>query len=98
MVGDPDEIEALTQETVLRLIRSLPSYRGDASAATWVYRIAHNTCFDAHRRWAARPQTVPLEPDEAAGAEASAELDHDPAALVEDAVAECFVEHAVREL
>jgi RNA polymerase sigma-70 factor (ECF subfamily) len=98
MVGDPDEIEDLTQETLLRLIRSLPSYRGEASASTWVYRIAHNTCVDAHRRRAARPQSVPLEPDEVAGAEAPAELELDPAALFEDAAAECFVEHAVREL
>jgi RNA polymerase sigma-70 factor, ECF subfamily len=98
MVGDPNEIEDLTQETVLRLIRSLPSYRGEASVATWVYRIAHNTCVDAHRRRAARPQTVPLAPGEPTGAAAPAELDLDPAALLEDAVAACFFEHAVREL
>ena len=96
MVGDPNEIDDLTQETLLRLIRSLPSYRAESSAATWVYRIAHNTCVDAHRRRAARPQTVPLEPDEATRAETPVE--HDPATLLEDAVAECFVEHALREL
>jgi RNA polymerase sigma-70 factor (ECF subfamily) len=96
MVGDPNEIEDLAQETVLRLIRSLPSYRAESSAATWVYRIAHNTCVDAHRRRTARPQTAPLEPDETTGAETPAE--HDPAELFEDAVAECFVGHALREL
>lgn len=99
MVGDPNDIEDLAQETVLRLLRSLPSFRGEASAATWVYRIARNTCVDAHRRRAARPQTVPLElGEEASAAEAAAGLEPDPAAVLEDAVAECFVEHALGEL
>lgn len=99
MVGDPDEIDDLTQETLLRLIRSLPGFKGEASAATWVYRIAHNTCVDAHRRRAARPQTAPLEAGgEERAAEAAAGGEADPAALLEDAVAECFVEHALGEL
>ena len=99
MVGDPNEIEDLTQETVLRVLRSLPSFKGEASAATWVYRIAHNTCVDAHRRRAARPQTVPLQLDEeASGTEAPAAPELDPPALLEDAVAECFVEHALGKL
>ena len=98
MVGDPNEIEDLTQETVLRVIRSLPSFKREASAATWVYRIAHNTCVDAHRRRAARPQTAPLEPGDEDAASALTGLEPDPAALLEDAVAECFVEHALRQL
>ena len=99
MVGDPNEIDDLTQETLLRLIRSLPGYKGEASASTWVYRIAHNTCVDAHRRRAARPRTTPIELDEdGAAAEAPTALDPDPAVLLEDAVAECFVEHALGEL
>ncbi len=96
MVGDPNEIEDLTQETLLRLIRSLPSFKGEASAATWIYRIAHNTCVDTHRRRAARPRTIALElDDDASGAEAQGRPELDPAALLEDAVAECFVEHAL---
>lgn len=99
MVGDPNEIEDLTQETLLRMLHALPAFKGDASASTWVYRIAHNTCVDAHRRRATRPQSAPLElTDEATRAEELVGLDSDPAVLVEDAVAECFVEHALRGL
>ena len=99
MVGDPNEIDDLTQETLLRVLRSLPAFKGEASAATWVYRIAHNTCVDAHRRRAARPRTLSLElDDDASRAEPAAGLEPDPAALLEDAVAECFVEHALRAL
>jgi RNA polymerase sigma factor (sigma-70 family) len=96
MVGDPNEIEDLTQETVLRVLRSLPAFKGKASATTWVYRIAHNTCVDAHRRRAARPQTAPLEFwDERIGPNQRAGNEADPALLLEGAVSECFVEHAL---
>lgn len=96
MVGDPNDIEDLTQETLLRLIRALPSYKREASAATWVYRIAHNTCVDAHRRRAARPRTAPLDADaDKSGAQSPAGLAPDPAALLEDAAAQCFVQHAL---
>ncbi len=55
MVGDPNEIEDLTQEAVLRLISSLPGFRARSSFATWVYQIAHNTCVDAYRRRSRAP-------------------------------------------
>jgi RNA polymerase sigma-70 factor (ECF subfamily) len=75
------------------------SFKGKAKAATWVYRIAHDTCVDAYRRRAARPQTAPLElDDEASAANGLVGLDPDPASLLEDAVAECFVEHALQQL
>jgi RNA polymerase sigma-70 factor (ECF subfamily) len=99
MVGDPNEIDDLTQETVLRLLRSLPSFRGEASVSTWIYRVAHNTCVDAHRRRSVRPEPAAQEAGEGAEAAAPGGLaELDPAALLEDAVAECFVEHALAEL
>ena len=33
----------LEQEILLNLWRALPSFRGDASIRTWMYRVAHNT-------------------------------------------------------
>ena len=49
--GDADDV---TQETFLQVWRSLPGYRGDASARTWILTIARRTCVDAVRakaRW-----------------------------------------------
>jgi RNA polymerase sigma-70 factor, ECF subfamily len=41
----------MTQETFLRLLRSLGSYRGDGSNFTgWVHRLTVNLCLDALRR------------------------------------------------
>lgn len=98
MVGDPNEIDDVTQETALRLLRSLPSFRGDASVSTWIYRIAQNTCVDAHRRRSVRPQAALTTDDALDAALGDAGTELDPAVLLEDAVAESFVEHALAGL
>jgi RNA polymerase sigma-70 factor (ECF subfamily) len=45
-----DEAEDLAQETLLRMLRALPAYRGDANALTWLLGIARNVCADHVRR------------------------------------------------
>lgn len=47
---DPDAADDLTQETYLRLITALRSFRGDASGRTFVLAIARRTCVDEIRR------------------------------------------------
>lgn len=101
MVGDPNEIEDLTQETVLRLIRSLPGFRARSSFTTWVYQVAHSTCVDAYRKRARAPVAVAqLEGDDSEGSlvERLVAEGSDPEALFEDAIAECYVEQALRRL
>jgi RNA polymerase sigma-70 factor (ECF subfamily) len=39
----------LAQDVFLRAVRSLPTFRGDASARTWLLAIARNTCMDELR-------------------------------------------------
>lgn len=48
-LGDPDTAEDLVQETYARMLKSLPKFRGDGSARSWLLRIARNTCADATR-------------------------------------------------
>ena len=45
----PAVAEDVAQEVFLRVTRSLSSYEQRASARTWVFAIAHNTCVDAVR-------------------------------------------------
>lgn len=101
MVGNRDEIDDLTQETLLQIIRSLPGFRARSSFATWVYQIAHNTCVDSYRRRSRMPpQAVGFDSDEPE-TEASDWLvaeATDPEALFEDAIAECYVEQALGAL
>lgn len=47
---DRQAADDLTQEVYERAIKSLPSFRGDASARTWLLAIARRTCVDEIRR------------------------------------------------
>lgn len=49
-LGSPGEEADLVQETYLRAVRSLGSYRGEAPARAWLLSIARNVCADAIRR------------------------------------------------
>jgi RNA polymerase sigma-70 factor (ECF subfamily) len=51
LMRDPTEAADMTQETFVRVLRSIGSYRGDgANFASWVHRLTVNVCLDALRR------------------------------------------------
>lgn len=50
ILGSSGEVEDLVQETYLRAMRSLTSYRGDAPVQAWLLSIARNVCADHVRR------------------------------------------------
>jgi len=53
-----EEAEDVTQEVYLRVWRSLPSFRGDARFATWLYRIAVNSSLNRRRKLRGRMAEV----------------------------------------
>jgi RNA polymerase sigma-70 factor (ECF subfamily) len=79
-LGDVAGADDLTQETYARAWRSLPSFRGDASARTWLLSIARRTAADAVRTATRRRRLDTLlprperVPDPAAGIAARALL------------------------
>ncbi|CAG0926569.1 ECF RNA polymerase sigma factor SigW [Thermoflexales bacterium] len=50
MLDDVAEAEEATQDTLLLVIKRLPSYRGEASFSTWLYTITLNVCRDRLRK------------------------------------------------
>jgi RNA polymerase sigma-70 factor (ECF subfamily) len=64
MTQNQAEAEDLTQETFIRVHRSLPSFRGEASLSTWIYRIATNVSLDHFRRNATRQAKTALSLEE----------------------------------
>ncbi len=46
----PQDAADMTQEAFVRLLRALPSYRGETKFTTWLYRLAANMCLDGLRR------------------------------------------------
>ena len=64
--GERESASDCAQETMLKIWRSLDSYRGDCAFETWVYRIAANCCLDAMRK-ARRDRSESIEPLREAG-------------------------------
>lgn len=50
IAGNAEDAEDSLQETLLRAYRALPTFRGNSSLSTWLYRIALNTT----RNWIRR--------------------------------------------
>lgn len=62
LMGDRDVMDDVLQEVYIKAFRARTSFRGEASVATWLYRIAYNTCLDELRK---RGRWEPAELDEA---------------------------------
>lgn len=56
--GDPTDAEDIAQDVVIKLARTIGSWRGDSSFATWVYRIVLNAVRDRQRSRAAERRRV----------------------------------------
>ena len=54
------EIEDLTQETFLRVIRALPGFAGQSTVRTWLFAIARRVAADHARRTSRRPRVAAL--------------------------------------
>lgn len=50
MLGDEQDAHDAAQDTLVKVLRALPSYDPARPFSTWVYGIARNTCIDQHRR------------------------------------------------
>jgi RNA polymerase sigma-70 factor, ECF subfamily len=65
VLGSAEDAEDAAQETFLRALRALPSFRGDSAFRSWLIRIALNICFS----WkSARHPTEPWEEEQSAAA------------------------------
>jgi len=79
----------VSQETFLKVWRTLPAFRGESSFSTWLFRITQNSAIDLLRKRAGS-QTLSLTVDGEDGEDDGREReladptsDHDPAAAIE---------------
>lgn len=93
MLGDRDDAQDALQEILLRLLRSLPGFAGQARFSTWLYRLAANTCIDYRRHRSRGAVTVPLNQDAAALAP-----QEDPDAHCEKEFREYVLDQALKAL
>ncbi len=62
-----EEAGDLTQETFMRALRSIKSFRGDAEIKTWLFRIAINESRNRFRWWKRRRREVTISLDATIG-------------------------------
>jgi RNA polymerase sigma factor (sigma-70 family) len=60
-LGNLSDAEDAVQETFLKVHRAAKTYSGEASFATWLYRILVNTCYDILRKRKRRLDDAPLD-------------------------------------
>jgi RNA polymerase sigma factor (sigma-70 family) len=60
-LGNIGDAEDAVQETFLKVHRSANTFTGEASFATWVFRILVNTCYDILRKRKRRVEEAPLD-------------------------------------
>ncbi|NIA23990.1 MAG: sigma-70 family RNA polymerase sigma factor [Gammaproteobacteria bacterium] len=59
MLGNREDALDATQQTFLTVFRKAHQFSGRSTFATWLYRVAMNTCYDRLRK-AKRRRTVPM--------------------------------------
>ena len=55
VTGNVDDANEATQETLIKVVRNIPSFKSTAKFSTWVYRIATNAALDEIRKKNRRP-------------------------------------------
>jgi RNA polymerase sigma-70 factor (ECF subfamily) len=58
---DSASLEDVVQNSLIKAVRNLASYRGEAALFTWLTQICHHELADAHRKAARRPAHVSLD-------------------------------------
>ncbi|WP_344611078.1 RNA polymerase sigma factor [Dactylosporangium salmoneum] len=89
LLGRREDAEDVTQEALLAAWLALPTFRGEASFATWLYRIVTTRALNKRTRTArTRPLDAVAEPADPARGPAEQAEEHLAAAAVTEAVAE----------
>lgn len=60
-LGNTSDAEDAVQETFLKVHRAAATFTGEASFATWIYRILVNTCYDVLRKRKRRIEEAPID-------------------------------------
>lgn len=100
MLGNPEDAQDTAQEAFLNAWRALPSFKGESSFSTWVYRLASNACIDHLRRRKRRREVeaASLTGEEGEGDWEPADHQADPALQTERRMAREAVEQALQAL
>ncbi len=61
MLKNREEAEEISQDTFIKVYKSLPKFKGDSKLSTWVYKVAYNTCLDSIKKNNRRQSEVAID-------------------------------------
>jgi len=64
LLSNPEDAADITQEVFIKVWRSLPSFQGDSSFSTWLYRLTDNAAIDLIRKEKKRRGDASLDDEE----------------------------------
>jgi RNA polymerase sigma-70 factor (ECF subfamily) len=103
MVRSDADAEDVTQDVLLKVVRKLPTFRGESALPTWLHRVTINTALSHRRKYAVREGRRARDPfdtlvaDEAAPA-AGWDGASAPEAHLFSRETRSLIEHAIAEL
>ncbi len=98
---DSASLEDIVQSAMIKAVRNLANYRGEAALFTWLTEICRHELADAHRKAARRPAHVSLDGEEVAPlveAQLRAPEHHEPLSLLDAASQGAAVMQVLRSL
>jgi len=60
MTNNREEAEEVSQDTFIKIYKSLVKFKGDSKFSTWVYRVVYNTCLDRLKKQKRTQNTVAI--------------------------------------
>ncbi len=61
MLKNREEAEEVSQDTFIKVYKSLPKFKGDSKLSTWVYKVAYNTCLDRIKKNNRRQSEITID-------------------------------------
>ena len=97
---DAASVEDVVQNTLVKAVRKLASYRGEAALFTWLTEICRHELADVYRKAARRPDHGSLDELNSAGRHAQLRMPahHEPAARIDSEMRQTAVVRALRAL
>ncbi|WP_452598856.1 RNA polymerase sigma factor [Pontimicrobium sp. MEBiC01747] len=60
MIKNREEAEEVSQDTFIKVYKSLSKFKGDSKFSTWIYKVTYNTCLDRLKKIKRTQNTVAI--------------------------------------
>ena len=61
MLKNREEAEEVSQDTFIKVFKSLEKFKGDSKFSTWIYKVTYNTCLDRLKKNKRQQQVVSID-------------------------------------